>query len=351
MKRFASISDFTDTKAMEAFTGAISGINKTTLFSGAGFSGAALERIDVETTSGLKHSFMLKHTRLNADWLSLRTNDTIGREAALLDEKRLSKVWESIHCPYLAFAMEEGEIAMLMNDLSEYLFPDVREPIDIKAETTILYTLASLHAAFWESPEIKKINWLGQPNQYLEVLGPGRQAADAFALPPAELLTNINRGWEIAFDILPGDIKSMLLQPAEKILEHWKGLPFTLLHGDTKIANMALMPDGSIAAFDWAFVGRGPCSIDLGWYIAVNATRLARTKEQVISTYRAFLESRLQYAIEEKIWLKMIDLAVFTGAKMLLWSKGIAYATGTEKGKNEWDWWIQKLKMVAGHIQ
>jgi Phosphotransferase enzyme family len=348
MKRFAFISDLTNPEIIEALTGAVSAITKT-LLSGIGYSASTLERIDVETIAGCTQSFILKHTKLNVDWLSQRTGDSIGREAAILGEKNLFKIWESIHCPYIAYAIEEGQIAVLTNNLSEYLFLDVREPIDLKTEAIILNTFASLHATFWESPEIKKLDWLGKPHQYLETFGPGIHLTDSFAPPPDKLLDNMNQGWEIAFDLLPREIKSLFLQPAEKIFERWKDMPTTLLHGDTKLSNMALMPDGRIAVFDWAFAGQGPCGIELGWYIAVNSTRLARKKEEVISTYRTFLESHLHYPIEEKLWIRMVDLTVFTGAKMLLWNKALGYRAGTERGKNEWDWWIQKLKIVVEH--
>jgi aminoglycoside phosphotransferase (APT) family kinase protein len=142
-------------------------------------------------------------------------------------------------------------------------------------------------------------------------------------------------------------VESIIFEPAKKTAERWKDLPITFLHGDPKIANMALMPDGRLAVFDWALAGRGPCGIDLGWYIAVNATRLARTKDEIISLYRAFLESHLHYPIEEEIWTRMVDFAVLAGAKMLLWSKALGYLSGTERGRNEWDWWTQKLKTVA----
>ena len=87
----------------------------------------------------------------------------------------------------------------------------------------------------------------------------------------------------------------------------------------------------------------------MGWYIAINSTRLARNKEDVIALYRTSLEAHLQHPIEEETWIKMVDLAVFTGAKMLLWNKALAYQSGTERGKNEWNWWIQKLKIVVAH--
>jgi hypothetical protein len=338
----------TNPKVIESIIGVVSNINKT-LLSGIGYSDSTLDRIDVELTSGSKQSFILKYTKLNSDWLSQRTKDTVGREAAILDEDSLLKIWESVHCPYIAFAMEKGQIAVLMNDLSAYLLPDVKEPINRKTEATILNTLASLHADFWESIEIKKLDWLKTPQRYLEALGPGEHLTDSFAPPPKKVLESMNQGWEIAFEILPEEIKSMFLQPAKKILERWKDLPTTFLHGDTKLSNMALMPNGKIAAFDWAFAGQGPCSIDLGWYIAINSTRLSRSKEDVIALYRTFLESHLDSPIEEETWIKMVDLAIFTGAKMLLWNKALGYQAGTERGNSEWNWWIQKLKIVVAH--
>jgi thiamine kinase-like enzyme len=246
--------------------------------------------------------------------------------------------------------MEDGEIAVLMNDLSPYLFPDVKEPIEPEIEKAILNTLASLHAAFWESSELKKISWLAQPARYLETFSPGIHPTDLFAQPPEKLAATITQGWELALGLLPKDIRSVFLQPSEKILKHWESLPATLLHGDVKIANMAHMPGGRIAAFDWAFAGHGPCSIDLGWYISVNSSRLAQSKEEVIATYRAFLEDYLPHPIDEKTWKEIVDLAVFTGARMLLWNKALGYNAGTEKGIKEWDWWLQNLEIVTKHM-
>ena len=194
MKQFTYISDLTNSKGIETMTGApVSKINKT-LLSGIGYSASTLELIDVELTSGSTQRFILKKTALNADWLTQRTKDTVGREAAILDEESLLKIWDSVHCPYMVFAMEKGQIAMLMNDLSEYLLPDVKEPIDLATEATILNTLASLHAGFWKSNEIKKLGWLGVPQQYVDALGPDDHLTDSFAPPPEKVLESMNKG-------------------------------------------------------------------------------------------------------------------------------------------------------------
>ncbi len=49
------------------------------------------------------------------------------------------------------------------------------------------------------------------------------------------------------------------------------------------MANFAFLPDGRGAAFDWTNLGAAPATLDLGWYLAVNSTRLARGKDAFIA--------------------------------------------------------------------
>src|ERR1700681_2403235 len=165
MVRFATISDLTNPEKLCTLTGPISKVSKT-LLSAIGFSASVLERIEIILQSGIKRNFILKRTRLGADWLSQRSNDQVGREAALLNEFSLSGIWNIIHCPYSAFTSENDQIGLLMDDFTDYLFPDVREPIELKSEDQILKTIASLHGSFWESTEVKKTKWLLFPHNY-----------------------------------------------------------------------------------------------------------------------------------------------------------------------------------------
>jgi thiamine kinase-like enzyme len=345
MIRFDSISNLTDHEFLSGIIGPISSINKTRL-SAIGYSGSTLERVEVFLQSGIKRIFILKSTLIKADWLSQRANDQVGREAELLIEPSLSGVWKCIQSPYVAFAKENGQIALLMDDVSDYLFPDIREPLDFKSEDIILNSLASLHAAFWESPDIKKMNWLATSYNYLEVFAPGDHESDRYAPPPEKIGNSMKTGWEMAFQILPAEIKDILIKPAVEIFEPWKELPVTLLHGDAKIANMAILPSGELVMFDWTYVGRGPCGIELGWYLAVNSTRLSCAKEDFINQYRSYLELYLRFIIEENTWTSIVDLAIITGARMMLWNKALGYQTGTQRGKDEWEWWVAQLERI-----
>ena len=70
-----------------------------------------------------------------------------------------------------------------------------------------------------------------------------------------------------------------------------------------------------------AWVGAGPPPINLGWYLAVNSGRLARSKEAVIGRYRELLENELLAPLPDDIWTRLMQVGVLCGASMLLWDK------------------------------
>ena len=143
---------------------------------------------------------------------------------------------------------------------------------------------------------------------------------------------------------LPSQVAQQVVRPASELVEQWSHLPDTLLHGDMKIANLAVLPGQSLAAVDWAFIGKAPCTFELGWYLAVNATRLARAKDHLVSWYRHSLEGALGRRIEDFLWNDMMLAGVVCGAMMLLWTKGNALRADTPGAREEWEWWRRHLE-------
>jgi hypothetical protein len=107
------------------------------------------------------------------------------------------------------------------------------------------------------------------------------------------------------------------------------------------------MPDARLAAFDWAIAGWAPPSIDLGWYLAVNASRIAGSKERFIAAYRAALEERIAYQMAEPAWDRLERHAVLAGARMLLWSKANAVESARAGAADEWSWWVERLEALV----
>lgn len=340
--RLAVPDQVSEPETLAAITGSIRSFERSPLKT-AGYTAARHERLELTLETGERRCLVVKRIRPSSDWTARRTGDSYGREASMLADPALGPVWESFACPYVAFADAVDEVALVMDDLTPYLFPDVPEPLRDEQQECLLLALATLHARFWSSPVLGH-SWLAQPEHYAGLLD-ARCAADpsARAMLPDALRDNIARGWQSALKRLPPAVTSILVAPAAEMAWLWDELPWTLLHGDAKVANFALLPDQRVAAFDWAMLGAGPATLDVGWYLAVNATRLSRTKEETLGRYRALITPRLAVPVPDDLWESFVRAGIIVGARMLLWSKALAVDAGRAGADAEWAWWAERL--------
>jgi hypothetical protein len=317
------------------------------LLSTAGFSGAAHRQLVAVLPSGETRRFVLKLCDPAREWTAMRSGDRVGREWSLLAERALDAVWEAFVSPFVAYAVEGGRSGLLMEDVGAHLFPDVREPIALGPEDELLAALARLHARFWRSTALS-MSWLGRATSTSELVGLAvLEDAAALSLMPPALRERLRVGWDAALSRVSARAADVLRLPARIIHEAWADLPETLVHGDVKVANFAPIPERGVAAFDWALVGKGPSTTDLGWYLAVNASRLARSKEAVMTRYRELLELELGQALDDALWARLEDVAVIYGARTMLWAKAAPAAAGSDAGQAEWEWWARRLEEAA----
>lgn len=340
--RLASVEALASAAGLETILGPVAAIETSALRT-PGFSGSTHRRLTVRLRSGATRRLVLKHTVLAADWTLVRSGDRVGREGCLLAEQALAPVWEAFASPYLAWAATGGELGLLMEDLSDHLLPDVREPVTEAQEERIVAALAALHARFWESPALA-LPWLTPPRRLFELVGPQAAAEEVAGGTPPPVHARAHQGWTIAFRRLPPGVAALLREPSAALAGRSAHLPRTVVHGDVKVANFALLPDGRVSAFDWAFVGAGSVALELGWYLAVNATRLASSKEDTLARYRRQLEARLGRALAHEVWSDIEAQAVLGGAAMLLWSKALALEAGAPGALEEWNWWVERLE-------
>jgi hypothetical protein len=347
MQRLPTPDDIVQPSALAMVLGPVRGVERTPLVT-SGYTGARFERLDVSLATGERRRLVTKRFRPSEDWTAVRSADTRGRTTMLLAEPRLAGAWEAFACPYLGYAAAGDEVALLMEDLSPNLLPDVREPLRDEQEERLLAALAALHARFWEAP-VLDLAWLARPEVHAGLFD-ARCAADAAssAVIPEALRASGARGWAIALRRLPATLEDMIRCPASDLAWLWRDLPRTLVHGDAKVANFALLSDGRVAAFDWALVGAGPATLDLGWYIAVNASRLTGSKEATLARYRTLLEATRGTPLDERCWRALERAAIILGARMLLWSKALALEAGRPGAEAEWVWWMVRLEAARG---
>jgi len=339
-KKGDTINELTDVGFLSGLFGDIVSIEKQILKT-SGFSGSNHEKITLHLAKGDIVSLVLKRVVPSKDMTIWRSGNVVDREVRLIESEELKDVWNIIQSPYVAYAKEGEDSALLMLDLSDSLFPDVREPIAIEQEDLMLLTLSRLHTKFWERKMVST-SWLTNDQIFFDFLGPQSSADVKNAGREHPIFTAVQAGWHLAFQLMPPELRSFVLEPPTG--EMLTDLPRTLIHGDSKLANFAILRNEKVSAFDWTVVAYACPGIEIGWYIAVNASRLARPKEKVLHQYHQFLQRELGKEISDEIWNRMMNVAIMAGARMLLWNKALNVEKNIAGAKEEWVWWIEELK-------
>ena len=244
----ARLRDLSDPTQLSTVLGPVARVERTPI-GRLGHSGATHERLQVQLQNGDRLALVLKRTQLSDDWTAFASGDGLGREVQLLRTSALGAVWDAFANPYVACAVEPDQIGLLMDDLSGHIWPDrvgvsAQRPILEPEEDAVLGALGRLHARYWQS-EALTLPWLLQPPIRFNLMGP--HASWRERLPHGH---QISRGWAAALSHLPGPVAELLTTPPEQLFRRYADLPRTLLHGDAKVPNFALLPDGRVAAID-----------------------------------------------------------------------------------------------------
>jgi len=341
----SSRQSLTDSKVLRSQFGEFDSV-KITEIDTSGYSGAKFSKMNLAYSDGKKIDLILKRMNLDDDWFSSRSNDVHGREAKAILSGELSHIHHLFELPYHIISIEERNIGILMNDISSGLFPDEKKSIHQADQDLMLDKLAEMHAYYWESQILDSLTWLNRSEDFIYLMGPLDHEENK-QRSSKNLQQSVETGWESAMKLLPEKIKNIFLLPASNILDRWSDLPLTLIHGDSKVANFAKSENGQLCLFDWAFVGHAPCTFELGWFLGVNASRLAESKEELLLKYRKMLEKHLGHSIDNLLWSRLEEAGIVCGAFMLLWSKGAAVANNQEGAVKEWNWWLQRLENWA----
>ncbi|HZM39525.1 MAG TPA: hypothetical protein VFB94_10450, partial [Acidimicrobiales bacterium] len=100
-------------------------------------------------------------------------------------------------------------------------------------------------------------------------------------------------------------------------------------------------PDGRTILLDCAYPGEGPACNELGWYLAINRSRLPETKEAAIDRFRAALEGH--GVATAGWWDRQIDLSLFGILVQFGWEK--ALGDDAELG-----WWVERARAGAARL-
>ncbi|MEU7629774.1 phosphotransferase [Nocardia sp. NPDC049220] len=167
---------------------------------------------------------------------------------------------EAPHGYFGAADTRSGRSVTLLEDISvtkQARFCTPMEPITRQQMESLLANMAVWHGHYWESPVLKKYDWLKTPSAHFRnfdrLLGMKKRAR-----------VGLERAPEIVPDTLP-PVQDKLYAACEQSLLLAEREPQTLLHGDPHIGNAYVGDGGTMGFTDWQLVMRGGWAFDVAY--------------------------------------------------------------------------------------
>lgn len=319
--------------------------------------------------------FVLKRTSHAKDWIARATRDDHLREGWLAARPAGDMDWlPRTSVAYLGAATDGNGVAILMPDLSTELIawerPGHDPVIDDPTLRRVVDSIARLHAMPWsrvleanaEKEGAPVPPWCPLPER-LSLLT--RPSAAAYADDGNPVGPRFLAGWD-AFDRRAPEAARALIDrlaadptPLVSALER---LPSVGLHGDLKLANVALLPDDRVGFIDWQMTMRAPVAVDLGWFLVSNSGSLPGAPESIVGEYRQALEwdsgrwgfgsDAHDFAALTGDWDAQLDLTWLVGLLLRGWRKGLDAEAGVTlasgvSAAEDLAWWCDRAVQAA----
>lgn len=230
---------------------------------------------------------------------------------------------------------ESRRFALLLEDLTQRgaVFPNALTPLSLPQVEAVLDSLARLHAHYWQHDEFSsKFTWLethvsGDLSTFMNTLVPH--------VIQQEIDTNFFKHELVAKMNSSGD---ELLCGMLAVQQHQANLPQTLLHGDTHVGNVYLLPK-DVGLLDWQLMVRGYCMHDVNYLITTALpVNLRRAHErQLLQTY---LDKLRQYGVLNP---PSFDEAWREYCRTVIWGVYIGWLTTNVAN---YGWEIQAVNLV-----
>jgi hypothetical protein len=308
-------------------------IRREPLGAADGRSGSVLERV---TLAG-GETVVVKYARAASDWIMRATHDDGGRVATLWSSGLLRRVPAAIEHAILAVERDGDGWVVVMRDVSAALLPEAAR-LSRAGSRLVLAAAAALHAAFRGEPPVA----LCPLADRYTFLSPATARREAGGPDPVPRL--IGRGWERLPELLPDDVAAAALAVAERpepFAAELARFPATLVHGDLKLGNLGFLGE-RVVVLDWGTqTGWAPPAVEAVWYLAVNASRIDATREQVLDDFRA--------AEGERHDEDALRLALLGGLVQLGWDKALHATEHPDPAVRAWeradlDWWTARAR-------
>jgi hypothetical protein len=306
-----------------------------------GWSGARMTRL--VRPDGAR--FVLKRDELALDWIARETADVPElREAALVHAA--PQLPDPVRLPHLGVGQDGELVGLLMPDLTGALLR-WEAPITEAQMDAVLGALAALHREPWQRALPPSFPWTDLRRRVLLLTRAAAHRYDADGNPVGRRFLD---GWD-AFDAHVGaeerDLINELTADPEPLFAALARLPDAGLHGDLKLGNAGIAPDGTVWLIDWQMTLVAPIAVELGWFLVCNVAGLPVPPDEVLERYR-----RAAGMPDDETWATQRDVALIVGLLLRGWRKGLdaraglVTACGWQAGE-DLDWWAREVVEAA----
>ena len=306
----------------------ITGVYRHSMDGHPGLAGGQLTYVDTNI-----RRFVLKQMSMDTDYIMFASHDQQCRSATLWQYGLLDELRPYMDHKILACARDGDGWGILMEDLTGHVYK-WNQPPPPEQIPVFLDILARFHAKFWNDHRLKDRR-LGfcTPPVFLEI----------FLLPLREKHKNlsigvlpdwIRGGWEVLGELLDPETFvqiTTLLNDPKPLLDALDHYPFTLLHGDYRVENLAYVECPVI--IDWQQAACSLMTIDLAWF---TQSKGAMEIDELNTYYRKCLEVHLGHQLDDGDWQAMLTLGYAVNALRAIGFYAFFYRSDEDQeSKNE----------------
>ena len=190
-------------------------------------------------------------------------------------------------CYYSAIDIDTGASVLLLEDLSHLHAADIVVGAGSTEAEHVIEGLATLHARWWDSPQLETISWLPSFNQNAKLLRDMYnwetflQQVEAY-LPDFHLSASFQ------------EVGRGLDQYLDTFCDQLTKSPVTCIHSDTHLDNLLFglsVSDPPVIMVDWQLATQGRGVIDVAYFLirSISPDQRQQTEHNLLQTYHRLL--------------------------------------------------------------
>ena len=313
--------------------------DRTKINPGDGKSGSTFELVTIDG-----RRYFAKTVGYGDDWLMRVTGDRDLRTLKIWRAGIMRDAPTEVDHAVVGMAAdgenEDAQLTILMRDIGAHLIPEGDHVVSSETHRGFMDGLAALSARFWTWRDEVGLMTM---EERLRFFAPDNIAAEAAVDDPPIPIAVAMQGWPRLAARSPAlaELLAAIHADPTPLADAMRETPMTFLHGDWKMGNLGMHPDGRTILLDWAYPGAGPACWDLAWYLALNSKRLPTSKEAAIDALRDALGRR---GIATDGWFELqLDLCLLGMTACIGWEKAMGDA-------EELAWWEARAVAGARHV-